>query len=91
MFESAFGMVSKFVGGIIGDEDDDDDDVEQGNGVSYKDHQLLRITPKSLKQVRLLQELRESEPDDVKFWTIPTKDKYDDFLSSRVCVCVCFL
>lgn len=75
VLETAFSAVSKFVVMIVGDDEADDEADYQGNGVSYKDHQLLRITPKSLRQVRNLQELKDSEPDDVRFWTVPAKDK----------------
>lgn len=74
MIESAFSSVTKFLGNFIGDDDDDEAD-SQGNAISYKDYQMIRITPKSQRQVRHLQELKDNEPDDVTFWTIPAKDK----------------
>ncbi|XP_001602586.2 carboxypeptidase A2-like [Nasonia vitripennis] len=80
--ESAFSSVTKFLGNFIGDDDDEAD--AQSNAVSYKDYQMLRITPKSQRQVRHLQELKDNEPDDVKFWTVPAKDKATDLVVSPV-------
>lgn len=80
VLESAVGMMGKFIGGMIFEDEEEEEDEKEVNHrdstVNYKGHQLLRITPKSKKQVRYLHELRQSEPDDVRFWTIPAKDKY---------------
>lgn len=73
--ESALTGITKFIGSMIGDDDNDDEADYQSAGVNYKGYQLLRITPKNAKQVQHLQKLRDSEPDDVKFWTTPIKNK----------------
>ncbi|XP_023248304.1 carboxypeptidase A2-like [Copidosoma floridanum] len=83
MLESAVGMVGKFLGGMIFE---DEEDIEsKDSAANYRGHQLLRLTAKTKKQVRYLQQLMTDEPDDVKFWTNPVKDKATDVLvSSRL-------
>ncbi|XP_058794270.1 carboxypeptidase A2-like [Phymastichus coffea] len=80
--ESAFTGITKFIGSIIGDDDNDDEADYQYNGVNYQGYQLLRIIPKNLKQVEHLKKLRDSEPDDVKFWTTPVKNRVTDIVIS---------
>ncbi|XP_014230662.1 carboxypeptidase A2-like [Trichogramma pretiosum] len=94
MVESAVGYLGKFLGNIIGSEDDEDyffeddfyDDVQDSgkNSVSYKDHQLIRLTPKTKRQVKYLIEMKDNEPDDVKFWTSPAKNKVTDMVVSPI-------
>ena len=74
-FETVFSTFTKFFSAIISDDDYDDEDSYQNNGASYKNHQLLRITPKTKTQVQRLLELKDNEPEDVKFWTLPAKNK----------------
>jgi hypothetical protein len=76
IIESAFSTVTKFIGSIMSNEDGEEELDYQNNGVTYKDHQLLRLTPKNVRQVRHLLKLKKNEPDNVKFWTVPAKDKY---------------
>ncbi|XP_076762884.1 carboxypeptidase B [Xylocopa sonorina] len=46
--------------------------------VSYRNYQLIRLFPHTLGQVNELKELREAEPEDVKFWTAPMYNKTTD-------------
>lgn len=39
--------------------------------VSYKNYQLIRLYPSSQGHVNDLKDLKETEPEDVKFWTEP--------------------
>lgn len=54
-----------------------DDSDYQTPGVNYKDHQLIRITPVNEKQVQYLEDLKEGEPDDIRFWTFPAENRCD--------------
>ena len=46
------------------------------NKVSYKDFQLLRILPTTNSHVNDLRSMYETEPDDIKFWTFPVKNRF---------------
>lgn len=88
IIESTLANLGKLFGKMMGFDENEEADY-QNPGVNYKDHQLLRITPKSKKQVQYLQELKDNLPDDVKFWTFPAKKRlafsfttYDPFTSS---------
>uniref|UniRef100_A0A0C9RW39 CBPB_3 protein n=2 Tax=Fopius arisanus TaxID=64838 RepID=A0A0C9RW39_9HYME len=50
--------------------------------VSYKGHQLLRIHPVSQQQVEELREMRDSEAEEIKFWTQPAGNKSTDIVVS---------
>ena len=56
--------------------------VSSSKKVSYKDYQLLRIFPTTKSQVNDLRSLQEAEPDDIKFWTLPVKNR---FVKQRYC------
>lgn len=45
--------------------------VMRNNKVSYRNHQLIRIFPITEGHINELRELRDSEPDDIKFWNEP--------------------
>ncbi|XP_015109546.1 carboxypeptidase B [Diachasma alloeum] len=50
--------------------------------VSYKGHQLLRIHPITQRQVDELREMRDSEVEEIKFWTQPAENKSTDIVVS---------
>ncbi|XP_063977415.1 carboxypeptidase B-like isoform X2 [Diachasmimorpha longicaudata] len=50
--------------------------------VSYKGHQLLRIHPTTDRQVEELREMRDSEAEEIKFWTQPSENKSTDIVVS---------
>lgn len=75
--ESIFSMftsgISSIVNNIVGSESKSN--KPRVNRVSYKGHQLLRITPITDSQVSELQEMMESNDDGLKFWTMPAKNR----------------
>ncbi|XP_035732266.1 carboxypeptidase B-like isoform X2 [Vespa mandarinia] len=52
--------------------------VIRGNRVSYRNHQLIRIFPITEEHINELRELRDSEPDDIKFWNEPILNRTTD-------------
>ncbi|XP_012170723.2 carboxypeptidase B [Bombus terrestris] len=46
--------------------------------VSYKNYQLIRLYPSSQGHVNDLKDLKETEPEDVKFWTEPMYNRTTD-------------
>ncbi|XP_033346187.1 carboxypeptidase B-like [Bombus vosnesenskii] len=46
--------------------------------VSYKNYQLIRLYPSSQGHVNDLKDLKETEPEDVKFWIEPMYNKTTD-------------
>ncbi|CAL7950479.1 unnamed protein product [Xylocopa violacea] len=46
--------------------------------INYRNYQLIRLFPNTLGQVNELKELREAEPENVKFWTAPMYNKTTD-------------
>lgn len=49
--------------------------VMRSNRVSYRNHQLIRIFPITDEHINELRELRDSEPDDIKFWNDPISNR----------------
>ncbi|XP_015176252.1 PREDICTED: carboxypeptidase B-like isoform X1 [Polistes dominula] len=50
----------------------------RSNRISYRNHQLLRIFPTTDEHISELRELRDSEPDDIKFWNDPILNRTTD-------------
>lgn len=82
IIESMFSAVANGIGsimtGIIGTEKSS---KSRSARVSYRNYQLIRIYPNTQGEVNDLIELKEAEPDDVKFWTQPMHNKYKTLLS----------
>ncbi|XP_015609902.1 carboxypeptidase B [Cephus cinctus] len=84
LMESVYTIVtsgiSTIVNNIVGSESKSV--KSPGSRVSYKGHQLLRIIPSNDKQVLDLEELRDNEVEDLKFWTQPAKNRTTDIVVS---------
>ncbi|KAG7188816.1 hypothetical protein KM043_008425 [Ampulex compressa] len=80
LFESAFSLltngINTFVGSIMGTEKKSA--RLRASRVSYRNYQLIRIFPNTKDHVEELQELRNAEPKDIKFWTLPIGNKSID-------------
>ncbi|XP_015433607.1 PREDICTED: carboxypeptidase B-like [Dufourea novaeangliae] len=79
--ESMFSAVANGIGSImtsiIGPEKNS---KSRSSRVSYKNYQLIRLFPSSTSQANELKELRDAEPDDIRFWTQPAYNKSTDVL-----------
>ncbi|XP_017788792.1 PREDICTED: carboxypeptidase B-like [Habropoda laboriosa] len=79
--ESMFSAVANGIGSImtsiIGTEKSF---KSPSNRVSYRNYQLIRLFPSTKAQVNDLKELKEAEPEDVKFWTQPMYNKTTDLV-----------
>ncbi|XP_043264930.1 carboxypeptidase B-like [Colletes gigas] len=79
IFESMFSAVVNGIGSImtsiIGAEKSP---KSRSSRVSYRNHQLIRLFPSTENHVTDLRDLRESEPEDIKFWTQPFYNKTID-------------
>lgn len=82
--ESIFHVFTKSIGTVV--------DNIVGNGakshkslghrVSYKNYQLVRLYPSTDDEANDLRELRDAEPEDIKFWTQPTGNRFVAILFS---------
>ncbi|KAI4504466.1 hypothetical protein M0802_000016 [Mischocyttarus mexicanus] len=52
----------------------------RSNRISYRNHQLLRVVPITEEHIIELRELRDSEPDDIKFWNEPILNRTTDIV-----------
>ncbi|XP_044020849.1 carboxypeptidase B-like isoform X1 [Aphidius gifuensis] len=81
LFESVLDVVadgfSSLVNNVIGEAKYS---KTTGNRVSYKGHQVLRIHPMTPSQVDELREMRETETEDIKFWTEPSGNRTTDIV-----------
>ncbi|XP_053982799.1 carboxypeptidase B-like [Hylaeus volcanicus] len=81
IFESMFSAVANgigsFVTSIIGQEKNV---KSRSSKVSYRNHQLIRLFPKTETQVSDLRHLRNTEPEDLKFWSQPFQNKTTDLV-----------
>ncbi|XP_043514779.1 carboxypeptidase A2-like isoform X2 [Frieseomelitta varia] len=75
MFSAVASGIGSIVTSIIGTEKNF---KSRSSRVSYKNHQLIRLYPNSQGHVNDLKELKESEPEDVKFWTEPMYNRTTD-------------
>ncbi|CAD1480292.1 unnamed protein product [Heterotrigona itama] len=75
MFSAVASGIGSIVTSIIGTEKNF---KSRTSRISYKNHQLIRLYPSSQGHVNDLKELKESEPEDVKFWTEPIYNRTTD-------------
>ncbi|XP_076644229.1 carboxypeptidase B [Halictus rubicundus] len=79
MIESMFSAVTygigSFVSSIIGPEKAP---KARSIKVNYRNYHLIRLFPNSKSQVNELKELRDAEPEDIRFWTQPSYNKSTD-------------
>ncbi|CAK9813043.1 Carboxypeptidase A4 [Anthophora plagiata] len=79
--ESMFSAVANGIGSImtsiIGTEKSF---KSRATRVSYRNYQLIRLYPSTKGQVNDLKELKETEPEEVKFWTQPMYNKTTDIV-----------
>ncbi|XP_017766579.1 PREDICTED: carboxypeptidase B-like [Eufriesea mexicana] len=75
MFSAVANGIGSFVTSIIGTEKNF---KPRSPRVSYRNHQLIRLYPNSQTHVNELKELKEAEPEDVKFWAEPMYNKTTD-------------
>lgn len=82
VIESIFSIFTSGIGTIVSNlvGSESKSVKSRGSRVSYKGHQLLRIVPTTDDQVADLQDLRDSETDDLKFWTQPVKNRSADIV-----------
>ncbi|XP_043283994.1 carboxypeptidase B-like [Venturia canescens] len=80
MLDVVTGGLSSIVSNVIGG--DPKSRKPRTNRVSYKGHQLIRITPTTKGQVKDLVDLKDSEGEDVRFWSPPLGNKSTDILIS---------
>ena len=72
LVESMFSAVARGIGSIVTSIIGTEKNFRsRSSRVSYKNHQLIRLYPNSQGHVNDLKQLKESEPEDVKFWTEP--------------------
>ena len=81
MFSAVASGIGSIVTSIIGTEMNF---KSRSSRVSYKNHQLIRLYPNSQEHVNDLKELKESEPEDVKFWTEPMYNRFVFFIRAGV-------
>ncbi|XP_076388900.1 carboxypeptidase A2 isoform X2 [Megachile rotundata] len=81
--ESVFSVVANGFGSlmtsIIGTEKSS---KPRSNRVSYKNYQLIRLYPNTETHAKDLKELMDSEPEYIKFWTMPMNNKTTDVVVS---------
>lgn len=77
---------SSLVSNVIGGESKNN--KIPSNRVSYKGHQLLRIQPITETQVDELREMRDSEPEEIRFWTEPLGNKYVNNIIIKIVNCI---
>lgn len=44
--------------------------------INYRNYQLIRMFPSTENHVLDLRDLGDTEPDDIKFWSFPTANKF---------------
>lgn len=82
MFSAVANGIGTFVTSIIGAEKNP---KSRSPRVSYKNYQLIRLYPNSQGHVNELKELKEAEPEEIKFWTEPMYNKFVSLLSRPFC------
>nr|XP_031827673.1 carboxypeptidase B-like [Nomia melanderi] len=81
MFESVFSAVSNGIGSIVASIIGPEKISKARSArVNYKNYQLIRVYPDSESQVNELRELRDAEPEDIRFWTQPFYNKSTDLV-----------
>lgn len=81
MLESMFSVVSNGIGSIVASIIGPEKlSKARSTRVSYRNYQLIRVFPDSENQVNELRELRDAEPEDIRFWTQPFYNKYINYL-----------
>ncbi|XP_017891839.1 carboxypeptidase B-like [Ceratina calcarata] len=79
MFSAVANGIGSFMTSIIGPEKNH---KSRSARVSYKNYQLIRLLPNTQGHVNELKELKETEPEDIKFWTEPMYNKTTDVVVS---------
>lgn len=81
LVESMFSVVTNglntVVSSIVGTEKKNS--ISRVRRINYKNHQLIRMFPNTENHVADLRDLKDAEPDDIKFWSFPTPNR-----------CVCY-
>ncbi|XP_020278332.1 carboxypeptidase B-like [Pseudomyrmex gracilis] len=54
----------------------------QTNRINYRNYQLIRVFPNTESHVVDLHDLRDAEPEDVKFWSFPNLNRTTDIIVS---------
>lgn len=44
--------------------------------INYRNYQLIRMFPNTENHIEDLLDLKDTEPEDIKFWSLPTLNKY---------------
>ncbi|XP_033208198.1 carboxypeptidase A2-like isoform X2 [Belonocnema kinseyi] len=78
--ETVLATVTNLFNNIISGESKSSRSIS--NKISYKDFRLLRILPTTNSHVNDLRSMYETEPEDIKFWTFPVKNRSADVLVS---------
>ncbi|XP_076285065.1 carboxypeptidase B [Lasioglossum baleicum] len=79
MIESMFSAVTNGIGSIVSSIIGSEKIPKARSAkVNYKNYHLIRLSPSSESQVKELRELRDAEPEDLRFWTQPSYNKSTD-------------
>lgn len=46
------------------------------NRINYRNYQLIRVFPNTEDNIADLRDLRDAEPEDIKFWSFPTLNRF---------------
>lgn len=74
VFDAFTGGLSNIVSNVLGNDSKNSRVV--ANRVNYKGHQLLRVYSVANEQRDELQEMRESDSNEIKFWTESYDNKF---------------
>ncbi|XP_078032725.1 carboxypeptidase B [Augochlora pura] len=75
MFSAMTNGIGSIVSSIIGTEKTP---KARSSKINYRNYHLIRLYPNSKSQVKELRELRDAEPEDIRFWTQPFYNKSTD-------------
>ncbi|XP_039310981.1 carboxypeptidase B isoform X2 [Solenopsis invicta] len=84
LVESVLSVVasglSTVVNSIVGTEKKDS--RSRTRRINYRNFHLIRAFPNTASQVTDLRELRDAEPEDIKFWSFPNSNRTSDMIVS---------
>lgn len=66
--------LSTVVNNIVGPEKKNSRDAARR--VNYKNYQLIRMFPNTENHIADLHELKDAEPEDIKFWSFPMPNRF---------------
>ncbi|XP_033334246.2 carboxypeptidase B [Megalopta genalis] len=79
MIESMLAVVTNGIGSIVSSIIGSERVPKaKSTKINYRNYHLIRLYPNSKGQVNELRELRDAEPEDIRFWTQPSYNKSTD-------------